>query len=71
MSETIKAKFKITKKVFQNNDFFIFGASPIPPFPDSLKLNQYFCISKEKLILDKYLFSWYNYYINERRYFLC
>ena len=45
MSETIKAKFKITKKVFQNNDFFIFGASPIPPFPDSLKLNQYFCIT--------------------------
>ena len=45
MSETIKAKFKITKKVFQNNDFFIFGASPVPPFPDSLKLNQYFCIT--------------------------
>lgn len=45
MSDTIKAKFKITKKVFQNNDFFIFGASPIPPFPDSLKLNQYFCIT--------------------------
>lgn len=45
MSETIKAKFKITKKVFQNNDFFIFGASPIPPFPDSLKLNQYFCVT--------------------------
>ena len=45
MSETIKAKFKITKKIFQNNDFFIFGASPIPPFPDSLKLNQYFCIT--------------------------
>lgn len=45
MSNTIKAKFKITKKVFQNNDFFIFGASPIPPFPDSLKLNQYFCIT--------------------------
>lgn len=45
MSETIKAKFKITKKVFQNNDFFIFGASPIPPFPNSLKLNQYFCIT--------------------------
>lgn len=45
MSKTIKAKFKITKKVFQNNDFFIFGASPIPPFPDSLKLNQYFCIT--------------------------
>ena len=45
MGETIKAKFKITKKVFQNNDFFIFGASPIPPFPDSLKLNQYFCIT--------------------------
>lgn len=44
MSETIKAKFKITKKVFQNNDFFIFGASPIPPFPDSLKLNQYFVL---------------------------
>ena len=45
MSETIKSKFKITKKVFQNNDFFIFGASPIPPFPDSLKLNQYFCVT--------------------------
>ena len=45
MSETIKAKFKITKKIFQNNDFFIFGASPVPPFPDSLKLNQYFCIT--------------------------
>ena len=45
MSETIKAKFKITKKVFQNNNFFIFGASPVPPFPDSLKLNQYFCIT--------------------------
>ena len=45
MSETIKAKFKITKKVFQNNDFFIFGASPVPPFPDGLKLNQYFCIT--------------------------
>lgn len=45
MGETIKAKFKITKKVFQNNDFFIFGASPVPPFPDSLKLNQYFCIT--------------------------
>ena len=45
MSETIKTKFKITKKVFQNNDFFIFGASPIPPFPDSLKLNQYFCVT--------------------------
>lgn len=45
MSETIKSKFKITKKVFQNNDFFIFGASLIPPFPDSLKLNQYFCVT--------------------------
>ena len=45
MSETIKAKFKITKKVFQNNDFFIFGAPPVPPFPDSLKLNRYFCIT--------------------------
>lgn len=45
MSDTIKAKFKIMKKVFQNNDFFIFGASPIPPFPDSLKLNQYFCVT--------------------------
>ena len=25
--------------------------------------------NKQNITLDKYLFSWYNYYINERRYF--
>ena len=42
---TILGKFKITKKVFQNGDFYIFGASPIQPYSKELKLNKYFSIT--------------------------
>lgn len=47
---SIKGKFKITKKVFQNNDFFIWGASPITPYSQELKLNKYFCITLKGLL---------------------
>lgn len=42
---SILGKFKITKKVFQNGDFYIFGASPIAPYSEELKLNKYFSIT--------------------------
>ena len=42
---TILGKFKITKKVFQNGDCYIFGASPIQPYSKELKLNKYFSIT--------------------------
>lgn len=38
----MKVKAKATKKVFQNGDFYIFGMSPIVPYPNDLKLNKYF-----------------------------
>lgn len=38
---TITCKVKITKKVFNNGDFFIFGAMPYTPIPKELKLNKY------------------------------
>lgn len=45
MSKTIKGNFKITKVVWTNGEYYILGASPIPPFSDDLKLNKYFCIT--------------------------
>jgi len=38
----MKVKAKAIKKVFQNGDFYIFGMSPITPYPKELKLNKYF-----------------------------
>lgn len=38
---TIKVKAKATRKVFQNGDFYIYGMSPITPYPTELKLNKY------------------------------
>lgn len=38
----MNVKCKVTKKVFNNGDFYIFGCSPIQPFPKELKLNKYF-----------------------------
>lgn len=41
----LRVKCKVTKKIFNNGDFYIYGCSPIPPFPNSLKLNNYFNFS--------------------------
>lgn len=39
---SFKVKAKATKKVFQNGDFYIYGMSPLPPYPEDLKINKYF-----------------------------
>lgn len=42
---SIIGKFKIIKEIYKSGNFYIYGASPVYPYPKELKLNKYLCIT--------------------------